>query len=138
MVIFVVIYATTETKKTRENQITHYEDTTITMGLVTENYLGYTFVEIPVSDEGGYFIDSPSVEFSVNKDCKNLDMTNEFMRFLFQPEELKNMAYLKGLISPTKDHTFGAVYDSFSEIPGERTFSPEELGVKDSMFKKIL
>ena len=68
MVVFVVIYATTETKKTRENQITHYEDTTITMGLVTENYLGYIFVE----------------------------------------------------------------------IPAERTFSPEELGVKDSMFKKIL
>ena len=102
-----------------------------------ENPFSYTFVEIPLSDGGGYFIDSPSVEFSVNKDCKNLDMTNEFMRFLFQPEELKNMAYLKGLISPTKDHTFGAVYDSFSEIPAERTFSPEELGVNDSMFKKI-
>ncbi len=39
MVVFVVLYATFETKKTRENQITNYEDTTITMGLVTENYL---------------------------------------------------------------------------------------------------
>lgn len=39
MVVFVVLYATFETKKTRETQIEHYEDTTITMGLVTENYL---------------------------------------------------------------------------------------------------
>ncbi len=39
MVVFVVLYATFETKKTRQTQIEHYEDTTITMGLVTENYL---------------------------------------------------------------------------------------------------
>ena len=39
MVVFVVVYATFETKKTRELQIENYEDTTITMGLVTENYL---------------------------------------------------------------------------------------------------
>ena len=37
---------------------------------------------IPMTDDGGYFIDSPSIEFSVNKDCDDLDMTNEFMRFL--------------------------------------------------------
>ena len=101
------------------------------------NPFSYTFIEIPMSDEGGYFIDSPSAEFSVNKECKNLDMTNEFMRFIFQPEELKNMAYLKGLISPTKDYDFGAVYDSFSRVPKERTFSPEELGITDALFKKV-
>ena len=39
MVVFVVLYATFETKKTRQTQIEHYEDTTVTMGLVTENYL---------------------------------------------------------------------------------------------------
>ncbi len=40
----------------------------------------YSFAPIPLTEEGGYFIDSPSVEFSVNKDCDDLDMTNEFMR----------------------------------------------------------
>ena len=46
----------------------------------------YSFSPIPLTDKGGYFIDSPSVEFSVNKDCENLDMTNEFMRFLITKE----------------------------------------------------
>ena len=102
-----------------------------------QNPFSYTFIEIPMGNEGGYFIDSPSTEFSVNKECKTLDMTNEFMRFIFQPEELKNMAYLKGLISPTKDYNFGAVYDSFSRVPKERTFAPEELGITDALFKKV-
>ena len=41
----------------------------------------YAFAPIPLTAEGGYYLDSPSVEFSVNKDCDNLAMTNEFMRF---------------------------------------------------------
>ena len=101
------------------------------------NPFNYSFVPIPTTDQGGYFIDSPSVEFSVNKDCKNLDMTNEFMRFLFQKEEIKNLSSLKGLINPTKDAAFGAVYSAFQEVPAERTFSPESLGVKDPLAKQI-
>ena len=101
------------------------------------NPFNYSFVPIPMTDQGGYFIDSPSVEFSVNKDCKNLDMTNEFMRFLFQKEELKNLSSLKGLINPLKDVAFGAVYSAFQEVPAERTFSPESLGVKDPLAKQI-
>ena len=102
-----------------------------------ENPFGYSFLPIPLTNEGGYFIDSPSVEFSVNKDCNNLDMTNEFMRFLFQKEELKNLASLKGLINSTKDEPFGAMYASFAEVPTERTFSPESLGIKDPLAKQI-
>lgn len=52
----------------------------------------YSFAPIPLSEEGGYFIDSPSVEYSVNKTCDNLDMTNEFMHFLISREELNKMA----------------------------------------------
>ena len=48
----------------------------------------YSFSPIPLTDDGGYFIDSPSIEFSVNKNCDNPDMTNEFMRFLITKEEL--------------------------------------------------
>jgi len=101
------------------------------------NPFNYAFVPIPMTDQGGYFIDSPSIEFSVNKDCKNLDMTNEFMRFLFQKEELKNLSSLKGLINPTKDAAFSAVYSAFQEVPAERTFSPESLGVKDPLANQI-
>ena len=52
----------------------------------------YAFAPIPLTDDGGYFIDSPSIQFSVNKNCENLDMTNEFMRFLITNEELNAMA----------------------------------------------
>ena len=47
----------------------------------------YSFTPIPMSEAGGYFIDSPSIQFSVNKTCDNLDMTNEFMRFLVSRSE---------------------------------------------------
>ena len=63
----------------------------------------YTFAPIPVTDKGGYFIDSPSIEFSVNKSCNDLDMTNEFMRFLITKEELNEMASVKRLVTPTTD-----------------------------------
>ena len=39
MLVFVVIYSTVETKNTTKRQIEHFENTTITMEHVTENYL---------------------------------------------------------------------------------------------------
>lgn len=103
----------------------------------TANPFEYSFIPIPLTDKGGYFIDSPSVQFSVNKDCENLDMTNEFMRFLVRNEELNNMASLKRLTTPTKEMTFDPVYAQFAQVPAERTFSPEALGVKDPLAKQI-
>lgn len=103
----------------------------------SESPFEYSYIPIPMTDQGGYFIDSPSVEFSVNKDCENLDMTNEFMRFLVRSEELNAMASVKRLVTPTKELSFDPVYAAFGEIPAERTFSPEGLGVKDPLAKQI-
>ena len=97
----------------------------------------YTFYPIPVTEEGGYFIDSPSIEFSVNKDCDNLDMTNEFMRFLITNEELNRMASVKRLVTPTNDLSFDTVYAPFGQIPTERTISPEVIGIKDPLTVQI-
>lgn len=97
----------------------------------------YSFYPIPMSDKGGYFIDSPSIEFSVNKDCENLDMTNEFMRFLIAKKELNEMASIKRLVTPTKDLSFDSVYAPFANIPTERTISPEGLGIKDPLTVQI-
>ncbi|MBR4467336.1 MAG: hypothetical protein IKS34_03445, partial [Clostridia bacterium] len=85
----------------------------------------------------GYFIDSPSVEFSVNKDCDDLDMTNEFMRFLVSDKELNDMASVKRLVTSTKDMAFDSVYAPFGRVPAEMTFSPEVLGVKDQLTVQI-
>ena len=97
----------------------------------------YTFVPIPLSENGGYFIDSPSIEFSVNKTCDNLDMTNEFMRFLISREELNKMASVKRLVTPTKDLSFSAVYEPFGRVPEERVLCPETIGITDALFVQV-
>lgn len=97
----------------------------------------YTFSPIPLTDEGGYFLDSPSLEFSVNKDCDDLEMTNEFMRFLISESELDRMASVKRLITPTTNLSFDSVYAPFGEVPSERTLSPEVLGITDPLTVQI-
>ncbi len=97
----------------------------------------YTFAPIPMTDDGGYFIDSPSVEFSVNKNCGNLDMTNELMRFLITNEELNEMASLKRLVTPTTDLSFDSVYAPFGQVPSERILSPEVIGILDPLTVQI-
>ena len=103
----------------------------------TKAPFNYTFLPIPMTDDGGYFIDSPSVEFSVNKDCDDLDMTNEFMRFLITNEELNEMASVKRLVTPTADLTLDSVYAPFGKVPAERVISPEVLGILDPLTVQI-
>jgi len=97
----------------------------------------YTFVPVPLSEEGAAFLDMPNLQFSVNKDSANLDMANEFMRFLITPEELNEMAQNKGLMSPTKDLSFNSMYAAFGEIPEDRILSPEEFGLTDDAVKQM-
>ena len=97
----------------------------------------YTFAPIPLTEEGGYFIDSPSIEFSVNKDCDDLDMTNEFMRFLVTNEELNEMASVKRLVTPTTDLSLDSVYAPFSQVSSDRIISPEVLGIMDPLTVQI-
>ena len=97
----------------------------------------YSFAPIPLSDDGGYFIDSPSIQFSVNKSCDDLDMTNEFMRFLITNEELNAMASVKRLVTPTNDLSFDTIYAPFGQVPSERTISPEVVGIKDPLTVQI-
>ena len=84
-----------------------------------------------MSDEGANFLDMPNLQFSVNKDSSNLDMANEFMRFLITPGELNNMAQIKGLMSPTKDLSFNSMYAAFGAVPESRILSPEVIGLTD-------
>ena len=91
----------------------------------------YTFVPIPMTDEGAYFLDMPNLQFSVNKDSQNLDMVNEFMRFLVTSQELNEIAQNKGLMSPTKDLSFDNMYAAFGDVPESRILSPEVIGLTD-------
>ena len=97
----------------------------------------YSFTPVPLSEAGGYFIDSPSVEFAVNKTCDNLDMTNEFMRFLITRKELNRMASVKRLVTPTTDLSFDAVYAPFGQVPADRVLSPEVVGITDPIVVQV-
>ena len=91
----------------------------------------YTFAPVPMAEEGAYFLDMPNLQFSVNRESSNLDMANEFMRFLITPRELNEMAQNKGLISPTKDLSFNSMYAALGTVPESRILSPEEFGLSD-------
>ena len=95
------------------------------------NPFTYTFAPIPIEDEGAYFLDMPNLQFSVNKNSPNLDMANEFMRFLITSRELNEMAQKKGLMTPTKDLSFNSMYAAFGSVPESRILSPEVIGVTD-------
>ena len=95
------------------------------------NPFEYTFSPVPMSDDGAVFLDMPNLQFSVNKDSKNLEMANEFMRFLITQQELNEMAQNKGLMSPTKDLSFNSMYAAFGDVPESRVLSPEEFGLTD-------
>ena len=84
-----------------------------------------------MTDEGAYFLDMPNLQFSVNKDSQNLDMVNEFMRFLVTSQELNEIAQNKGLMSPTKDLSFDNMYAAFGDVPESRILSPEVIGLTD-------
>ncbi len=103
----------------------------------TANPFNYTFNPIPMTEDGGYFLDSPSIEFSVNRDCEDLEMTNEFMRFLITRNELNEMASVKRLITPTVDMSTDPVYAPFGQVPEVRTMSPEVLGITDALTVQI-
>jgi len=102
-----------------------------------DNPFAYTFVPIPMSDEGAYFLDMPNLQFSVNKESPNLDMANEFMRFLVTSQELNEMAQNKGLMSPTKDLSFNSMYAAFGDVPESRIISPEVIGLTDDAITQL-
>jgi len=95
------------------------------------NPFEYTFVPVPMSDEGACFLDMPNLQFSVNKESPDLEMANEFMRFLITSPELNKMAQNKGLMSPTKDLSLNSIYAAFGDVPESRILSPEVFGLTD-------
>ena len=102
-----------------------------------ENPFAYDFYVAPSGDEGGYYMDSISLLFCVNKNSENLDMTNEFIRFLASEEELGRMAQEKRLITPTKDYSLDEVYASLSDFPEDRTINFRDTEILDTTVKQF-
>ncbi|WP_081673359.1 ABC transporter substrate-binding protein [Butyrivibrio sp. XPD2002] len=103
----------------------------------TANPFKYKFFTAPAGDDGGYFINSISICFSVNKNSRNIDMANEFMRFLISKKELGNMAGLKRLIPPVDDFSSDEIYSALADIPADRSFSDKETGLLDPAVRQF-
>ena len=100
------------------------------------NPFTYSFIAAPISEEGSYLLDDANIQFVVNKECDDLDMTNEFMRFLLTTEELNEIAEIKRLVTVTTDLSYDNVYSSLADIPGERILSSDGLGITDAVSKE--
>ena len=101
------------------------------------NPFKYRFFTAPAGDKGGYFINSISICFSVNKNSRNIDKANEFMRFLISRKELNNMAGLKRLITPTDDFSSDELSSKIADIPDDRSFSDKESGLLDPAVRQF-
>ncbi len=101
------------------------------------NPFKYRFFAAPAGDDGGYFINSVSICFSVNNHSQNIDMANEFMRFLISEKELGNMASLKRLIPPVNDISSDEIFSALDEMPDDRSFSDKETGLMDPAVRQF-
>ena len=97
----------------------------------------YSFHPVPSTDNGGYFVNAISIGFGVNKNSKNLEMTNEFMRFLVCADELNQMANTKRMVTPCADMSLDSVYAPFQKLDGQRFINISELGVNDKASSQI-
>ena len=91
----------------------------------------YSFIPIPLTEEGAWLLDTASIQFSVNKESKDLAVINEFMRFLLTTQELNKMAEIKRLVTPSVDLTYDSVYAALAGIDASRIISPEAAHISD-------
>ncbi len=92
----------------------------------------YSFRPVPSTAEGGYFLNTVSMEFAVNKNSANLALANEFMRFLICTKELNRMAEAKRMVTPCTDMSLDKIYASFGEIDAKRIINTAKLGLQDA------
>lgn len=97
----------------------------------TAKPFSYAMHPLTLTDDGACMLDKPSVQFSVNKESKSLEMANEFMRFLVSPQELNDIARAKRLITVTPDLAYDGAYAPFSTIDPSRIISTHDVGLSD-------
>lgn len=100
----------------------------------SKNPFKYSFYSVPVMENRGAVLQVPSVEFSVNKNGKNLEMANEFMRFLLRTEELNNLAKIKRLITCSTVYSFDDVY---APLENTEHLYQLEIGILDNTYSQL-
>ena len=92
----------------------------------------YSFHPVPSTKDGGYFLNVISIGFAVNRNSRNLDMANEFMRFLVSTEELNRMAQSKRMVTPCVDMSLDGVYSAFGKLDAKRVINQSDLGLAET------
>ena len=94
----------------------------------------YSFHTVPMTNDGGDFLSSVSVEFSVNKNSKNILVANEFIRFLIRTDELNNLAQIKRLVTCSTDYSFDEVYAALEKAT---PIYINEEGITDNAYTQL-
>ena len=101
------------------------------------NPFEYSFAPVPTTDKGGYMYSTVELCFSVNKKSANLDMANEFMRFIVTNEALDRMNEKKRMTSPCKNMALHGKFAEFGMLKGDRCITPSQLGLSDWADKQV-
>ena len=80
------------------------------------NPFKYSFQPIPTTDNSGYYFNTITLSFAVNKESKNLAVANEFMRYLIRSQSLNEMNSSKRQISPAVKLGDDKLFNSFKEV----------------------
>ena len=81
-----------------------------------KNPFKYSFQPVPTTENGGYYFNTITLSFAVNKESANLAMTNEFMRFLIRSQSLNEMNSSKRQVSPAKVLGDDKLFNSFKDV----------------------
>ncbi len=114
MLTFVVIYATIEGKNTTKRQIEHYENTTITMEHVTENYLEG---EQRISDVWAHYINSENMDMEKAKSfILNSHVLKTASAHLIYTDTLTGLSTRARIDDPTNFNVSYTPYDFLSDL----------------------
>ncbi len=94
----------------------------------------YSFYAVPVMENKALVLEVSSIDFSVNKYGKNLEMANEFMRFLFTTQELNNIAMIKRLITCSTVYSFDDIY---APLGNAECLYQLEIGLLDNTYTQL-
>lgn len=103
----------------------------------TANPFRYSFQPVPSTEQGGYFINSISLGFAINGKSANLEMAEEFMRFLVSTEELNRMAKAKRMVTPCNEMALDDIYATFGQLDASHVINLSELGLDDAPDQQV-
>ena len=90
----------------------------------TENPFEYSFIYVPLGDNGAYEYIEPWYGFSINKNSSVRDYAVEFMRFLATNDQINKIAEIKGMPSVAKvssDKVYAGIH-GIENIAGSYTY----------------